>query len=100
MRFIVDLHRFHAPYSRALCARALGSRLTSHLQERCQPRGGRKGGLPACEENELAANDAVTFAEAEGKVMIADVPTKLKHFSAQVAMVPQWSMACSHGSAS
>ena len=29
-----------------------------------------------------------------------DVPAKLKHFSAQVAMVPQWSMAVPHGFAS
>jgi hypothetical protein len=29
-----------------------------------------------------------------------DVPAKLKHFNAQVAMVPQWSMAGPHGFAS
>src|SRR5262249_20188774 len=56
---------------------------------RRQARGGRKGGLPACEENELAANDAVIFAKAEGNTMTADVPRKLKHLSAQVAMAPQ-----------
>ena len=64
---------------------------------RRQARGGRKGGLPACEENGLAANDAVIFAKAEGNTMTADVPRKLKHLSAQVAMAPQSSMAFSHG---
>ncbi len=65
---------------------------------RCQIRGGRKGGLPVCEENELVANDAVIFAEVDGNTIVEDdVPAKLKHFSAQVAMVPQSSMAFSHG---
>jgi hypothetical protein len=30
-------------------------------------------------------------------MMTADVPAKLKHLSAQVAMAAQWSMAFSHG---
>ena len=61
---------------------------------RCQTRGGRKGGLPACEENGLLANVAVIFAEVEGNTIVADdVTAKLKHFSAQVAMVAQ----SSHG---
>jgi hypothetical protein len=45
----------------------------------------------------LAANDAVIVAKAEGNTMTADVPRKLKHLSAQVAMAPQSSMAFSHG---
>jgi hypothetical protein len=53
--------------------------------------------VPVCEENGLTADDAVTFAKVEGNMMIEDsVPTKLKHFSAQVAMVPQ-SSPLSHG---
>jgi hypothetical protein len=64
---------------------------------RCQARGGRKGGLPVCEENGLAANGIVMLAKVEGNSMIEDVPTKLKHLTAQVAMVPQSSMAFSHG---
>ena len=65
---------------------------------RCQIRGGRKGGLPVCEENELVANDAVIFAEVDGNTIVEDdVPVKLKHFSAQVAMVAQSSIAFSHG---
>ena len=39
------------------------------------------------------------LAKVEGNTTIEDVPTKLKHFSAHVAMVPQLSMAFSHGSA-
>jgi len=46
----------------------------------------------------LAANDVVIFVEAEGNTIADDnVPAKLKHFSAQVAMVVQSSMAFSHG---
>jgi hypothetical protein len=42
----------------------------------------------------LLANDAVIFAEVEGNTTVADdVSVKLKHFSAQVAMVAQ----SSHG---
>jgi hypothetical protein len=45
----------------------------------------------------LLAKNAAIFAQAEGKMMIEDnVPTKLKHFSTQVAMAAQSSMA-SHG---
>ena len=62
-------------------------------------RGGRKGGLPVCEENGLPANEACIFAKVEGNTMIEDVPAKPKHFSAQVAMAAQSSMAFSHGSA-
>ena len=65
---------------------------------RCQTRGGRKGGAPVCEENGLCVQGVVIFAKLAGNVMIDDdVPAKLKHFSAQVAMVPQWSMAGPHG---
>jgi hypothetical protein len=65
---------------------------------KCQIRGGRKGGLLACEENGLPANDAVIFAKIEGNTTFDDnVPVKLKHFSAQVAMAAQSSMALSHG---
>src|SRR5260370_8057720 len=68
---------------------------------RCQTRGGRKGGLLVCEENGLLAKNAAIFAQAEGKTMVEDnVPTKLKHFSTQVAMAAQSSMAFSHGLAS
>src|SRR5262245_43823101 len=69
--------------------------LTRHVTSsgRRQARGGRKGGLPACEENGLAANDAVIFAKAEGDTMTADV----KHLSAQVAIAAQTSVAFSHG---
>jgi hypothetical protein len=53
--------------------------------------------VPVCEENGLTANDAVIFAKVEGNTKIEDgVPATLKHFSAQVAMVPQ-SSALSHG---
>jgi hypothetical protein len=46
----------------------------------------------------LAANAAVIFAEVDGNRIVDDnVPAKLKHFSAQVAMVAQSSMAFSHG---
>jgi hypothetical protein len=46
----------------------------------------------------LLANGVAIFAKVEGNTMIEDdAPAKLKHFSAQVAMVPQSSMALSHG---
>jgi hypothetical protein len=46
----------------------------------------------------LVANDAVIFAEVDGNSIVEDdVPVKLKHFSAQVAMVAQSSIAFSHG---
>src|SRR4051812_22489186 len=67
----------------------------------CQTRGGRKGGTPVCEENGLCSKGAIIFAKLAGKVMNEeDVPATLKHFNAQVAMVPQWSMAGPHGFAS
>ena len=54
--------------------------------------------MPVCEESGLAANDAVILAEVEGNTIADDnVPAKLKHFSAQVAMAVQSSMAFSHG---
>jgi hypothetical protein len=63
-----------------------------------QTRGGRKGGLPVCEESGLASNDTVIFVEVEGNTIADDnVPAKLKHFSAQVAMAVQSSMAFLHG---
>jgi hypothetical protein len=40
----------------------------------------------------LAARDAVIFAKAEGNTTTVDVPTKLKHLSAQVAIAPQSSI--------
>src|SRR5262249_9922826 len=112
IRFIVDLHRFlgcrplpqemieHACRPRPNAFRAnfpLTRDVTS--SGRCQIRGGRKGGLPVCEESGLAADGIVMLAKVEGNTTIEDVPTKLKHFSAHVAMVPQLSMAFSHGSA-
>jgi hypothetical protein len=46
----------------------------------------------------LLTNDVVIFVEVEGKTIVDDdVPVKLKHFRAQVAMVAQSSMAFSHG---
>ena len=81
--------RFHASF-----------RLTRYVTSsgRCQTRGGRKGGLPSCEEKGLLTNDAVILAEVEGNTILDDnVPVKLKHFSAQVAMLAQSSMAFSHG---
>jgi hypothetical protein len=46
----------------------------------------------------LAVNDASIFVEVEGNTIVDDnVPAKLKHFSAQVAMAVQSSMAFSHG---
>ena len=61
-------------------------------------RGGRKGGLPVCDENGLPPNKGVIFAKvAENAIVDDNVAAKLKHFSAQVAMVPQSSMALSHG---
>jgi hypothetical protein len=46
----------------------------------------------------LAASGIVMLAKAEGNTMIDDaMPAKLKHFSAHVAMLPQLSMAFSHG---
>jgi hypothetical protein len=45
----------------------------------------------------LSANESVIFAEVEGNTMIEDVPAKLKHFNAQVAMTAQSSMVFSHG---
>ena len=68
-----------------------------HSSGRSQARGGRKGGLPACEENGLATNDAVIFAKAEGNTITTDVAARLKHLSAQVAMAAQSSMAFSQG---
>jgi hypothetical protein len=49
----------------------------------------------------LCSKGAIIFAKVAGNVMNEeDVPAKLKHFNAQVAMVPQWSMAGPHGFAS
>jgi hypothetical protein len=46
----------------------------------------------------LAASGIVMLAKVEGNTMIDDaVAAKLKHFSAQVAMAAQSSMAFSHG---
>jgi hypothetical protein len=111
-RFIVDLHRFlgcHSLLQKMIehaCRpqpNAFGASfpLTRDVTSsgRCQARGGRKGGLPVCEENELAANGIVMLAKAEGNTMTEDVPAKLKHLSAQVAMAAQSSMTFAHGSA-
>ena len=46
----------------------------------------------------MPANEIVIFAKAKGNTMIDDdVSAKLKHFSAQLAMALQSSMALSHG---
>jgi hypothetical protein len=46
----------------------------------------------------LAANDAVIFVEVEGNTIADDnVPAKLKHFRAQLAIVAQPSTGFSHG---
>jgi hypothetical protein len=70
-----------------------------HLQfEGCQTRGGLKGGLPVCEENESIAIESGIFAELEGNTMLKnDVGAKLKHFSAQVAIEAQSPVALSQG---
>jgi len=61
-------------------------------------RGGRKGGALVCEENGLRSKEAIIFTEVAGNTMIEkDVPAKLKHFNAHVAMVAQLSIAGSHG---
>jgi hypothetical protein len=104
MRFIVGLLDFSVACSKTdVRSRPNAVRasfgLTRHVTSsgRRQARGGRKGGLPACEENGLAANDAVIFAKAEGNTITAEVPKKLKHLSAQVAIAAQTSVAFSHG---
>jgi hypothetical protein len=52
--------------------------------------------VPVCEENGLPSNGVANFAKVEGNTMSEDdVPEKLKHLSAHVAMLPQSSMA--HG---
>jgi hypothetical protein len=54
--------------------------------------------VPICEENGLRSKGAIIFAKVAGNTTVEkDVPAKLKHFSAQVAMLPQSSMAWSHG---
>ena len=54
--------------------------------------------MPNCEENGLRSKGAIILAKVEGNTTIEkDVPAKLKHFNAQVAMLPQLSMAWSHG---
>ena len=46
------------------------------------------------------ANGVVILEKAEANTMMDDdAPAKLEHFSAQIAMAPQCSMAFSHGSA-
>jgi hypothetical protein len=110
-RFIVDLHRFlgchslaqklmeHAcrPQPNAFRASFPLTRAVTSLGG-CQIRGGRKGGLPVCEANGLAASGIVRLAKVEGNTMIGNaVPAKLQHLSAQVAMAAQSSMAFSHG---
>ena len=78
-------------------ARALGLTLELASSGRCQARGGRKGGLPVCEANGLKTKVVTIFAKFKGNTMADDdVPAKLKHFSAQAAIVPQ-SSALSHG---
>ena len=112
-RFIVDLHRFlgcHSLLQKMIehaCRpqpNAFGASfpLTRDVTSsgRCQIRGGRKGGLPVCEANGLAANGIVMLAKGERNTMIDDAAAaKLQHFSAQVAMAAQSSMAFAHGSA-
>ena len=91
----------HRATPKRLSRASLRLRVTSHSQGDCQTRGGRKGGAPVCEENGLCSKGAIIFAKLAGNVMNEeDVPAKLKHFNAQVAMVPQWSMAGPHGFAS
>ena len=54
--------------------------------------------MPICEENGLRSQGAIIFAKFEVNMTIEeDVPAKLKHLSAQVAMLPQSSMAWPHG---
>ena len=54
--------------------------------------------MPICEVNGLRSKGAIIFAKVEGNTMIEeDVPAKLKDLSTQPAMLPQSSMAWSHG---
>jgi hypothetical protein len=65
---------------------------------RCQLRGGRKGGLPVWEWKSPLSNSGITLASVSGNDSGDDAPVEqLKHFNAQVAMVPQSSMALSQG---
>src|SRR5262245_6196680 len=93
-------HRTCVPAAAERVWRELSAHARRHIFRGCQMRGGRKGGLPGCEANGLAASGIAMLAKAEGNTMIDDAaPTKLKHFSAQVAMAAQSSMAFAHGSA-
>jgi hypothetical protein len=86
--------------SRTHFARAFRSRATSHLQGDVRLEEVGRADCPVCEPNGLAANGIIMLAKTEGNTMIdGAAPAKLKHFSAQVAMVAQSSMAFSHGSA-
>jgi hypothetical protein len=75
-------------------------RATAHIR-RDQTRGGRKGGLPACEGSELLANANTRFTPINGnRTSEKPVPAKLKHFNAHTAIDVQSPMAFSHGAGS
>jgi hypothetical protein len=74
------------------------SRRRHLLSGRCQTRGGRKGGLPVWEWKSLLSNGDITPASSSGNDSGDEATVdELKHFMAQVAMVPQSSMALSQG---
>src|SRR5450830_1160028 len=67
-------------------AQACGSRVAMQL-ERCQVRGGRKGGLPIREETWMRARTGLSAALAGNEKAMPEktVAVKLKHLSAQAA---------------
>src|SRR5262249_33435565 len=68
---------------------------------RCQTRGGRKGGLPICERNELLSNCGLTLAAIDQNATIDEaVCENPKHLRAQAAIEAQPSIALSQGLAS
>jgi hypothetical protein len=61
-------------------------------------RGGRKGGLPICERNELLSNCGLTLAAIDRNATIEeDAPEKPKHLRAQAAIEVQPPIALSQG---
>jgi len=75
-------------------ARACGSRVAIQLERR-QVRGGRKGGLPICEETwvRVRTSLSVVLAGDEKAMPETTVAVKLKHLSAQAAIHAQSSAA-------
>src|SRR5579884_2407473 len=64
----------------------------------CQTRGGRKGGLPACELNGFVPNTGFNCATCEGKTTGDErVLENVKHLRAHIAMDEQPSTTLSQG---